>query len=219
MSHPPRIHLVHAGAISMGPMEAAFRADWPEATLAHLLDDSLSSDFARDGRLTDEMIERFRTLGRYCAAAGADAILFTCSAFGAAIDVVKSEHAIPVLKPNEALYDDIIAARGRIALLATFAPSLPAMMAEIEAHATAQGITPQVDTHLVAGAFDALMAKHSDEHDRLIAAAAAGFAQHDAIAFAQVSMTAALPLTQTQVRIPVMTTPQSAIRKLKAMMG
>jgi len=219
MSHSPRIHLVHAGAISMGPIEAAFWTDWPEATLVHLLDDSLSSDFARDGRLTGAMIDRFRTLGRYCAAAGADAILFTCSAFGAAIDVVKSEQKVPVLKPNEALYDDIVATRGRIALLATFAPSLPAMMAEIEAHATAHGVTPLVEPHLVAGAFDALMAKRSDEHDRLIAAAAATFARHDAIAFAQVSMTTALPLTQAQTRIPVMTTPQSAIRKLRTLMG
>ena len=59
----------------------------------NLLDDSLSADLARDGRLKDAMTERFRALGRYAAATGADAILFTCSAFGPCIEAVARAHA------------------------------------------------------------------------------------------------------------------------------
>ena len=80
----PKIYLVHAVAISMAPVEASFRNIWPQARVAHCLDDSLFSDFNLDARLTDAMIERFRELGRYCVRASADAILFTCSAFGPA---------------------------------------------------------------------------------------------------------------------------------------
>ena len=219
MINPPKIYLVHAMGISMAPVAASFRQQWPQARLAHLLDDSLYSDFLLDGRLTDAMIERFRALGRYCAGAGADAILFTCSAFGPAIDAVKRDHPMPVLKPNEAMYDDMLEKRGRIALLATFVPTLPSMMAEIEEHATARGVRPQVDTHLVEGALDALLANRPDEHHRLIAAAAARFADHDAIAFAQFSMAPAVALAQPRLRTPIMTTPDSAIRKLKALLA
>ena len=203
----------------MAPVEASFRTDWPQARPAHLLDNSLFADFGFDGRLTDAMIERFRMIGHYCAAARADAILFTCSAFGRAIEAVKRDQSIPVLKPNEALYDDMFARRGRIALLATFGPTLPSMMAEIEEYAHASGLGLQVDTHLVNGALDALLAGQADLHHQLIAEAAAGFGGHDAIAFAQFSMAPAKKLAQARVGVPIMTTPDSAVAKLKALIA
>ena len=80
----PKIYLVHAMAPSMAPIEASFSKLWPQPRLAHLLEDSLPADLKQEGRLTDAMIARFRDLGRYCVSAGADAILFSCSAFGPA---------------------------------------------------------------------------------------------------------------------------------------
>lgn len=215
----PKVYLVHAQRVSMDPIEASFRACWPQARLAHLLESSLYSDSLVDGGATDAMVERFRALGRYCAGAGADAILFTCSAFGRAIDAVKHDQWIPVLKPNEALYDELMTRRGRIALLATFAPTLPAMMAEIDERMRAAGVRLQVDLHLVAGALDALLANRPQEHHRLIAEAAAVFADHDAIALGQISMAPARELAQARVRAPVLTTPESAIGKLKALLA
>ncbi len=215
----PKIYLVHVQTISMAPVEASFRSHWPQARLAHLLDDSLFSDALLDGRLTEAMIERFRVLGRYCAAAHADAILFTCSAFGPAIDAVKRDQSIPVLKPNEAMYDELMTERGRVALLATFAPTLPSMMAEIEEQMKAKGIRLRIDTHLVEGALVALQHNRPEEHHRLIAEAAGAFADYDAIAFAQFSMAPARELAQARVRAPILTTPDSAIRKLKTLMA
>jgi Asp/Glu/hydantoin racemase len=215
VSDQPKIYLVHAQRVSMEPIEAAFRSDWPMARIAHLLEESLFTDFGRDGRLTDAMIERFRSLGRYCASAGGDAILFTCSAFGPAIDAVKRDQRIPVLKPNEALYDEMLAIGGRIVLLATFPPTIASMSAEIAAHAELKGVSLALDTHLVAGALDALMQHRADEHHRLIAEAAASFPDHDAIAFGQFSMAPAQGLAAARVSIPILTTPDSAIRKLK----
>ena len=82
----PRIMLIHALRESQVPAWRAFEAGWPQARIFNLLDDSLSADVAAAGRLTDDMIERFLTLGRYAAGTGADAIQFTCSAFGPAIE-------------------------------------------------------------------------------------------------------------------------------------
>ncbi|MSQ20893.1 MAG: arylsulfatase [Betaproteobacteria bacterium] len=203
----------------MDPIAAAFRSDWPAARTAHLLEESLFADFGRDGRLTDAMVERFRVLGRYCVSAGADAILFTCSAFGAAIDAVKRDQTIPVLKPNEALYDDMVARGGRIVLLATFAPTIASMSAEIAAHAKSKGVSLHLDTHLVGGALEALMQGRPDDHHRLIAEAAAKFPGHDAIAFGQFSMAPARDRAAVRAGNPILTTPDSAIRKLKAMMA
>ena len=93
-----RITLVHALKHSIVPIEASFEKLWPEARLMNLLDDSLSADLAREGKLTEAMTERFLALGRYAAGTGSDAILFTCSAFGPCIEAVARAHApMPVL--------------------------------------------------------------------------------------------------------------------------
>src|SRR3954452_23533928 len=95
-----RIALIHALKHSIAPIEAAFAKVWPAARLMNLLDDSLSSDLARDGKLNDAMTERFLALGHYAAATGADAILFTCSAFGSCIEAVgRPDAAVPVAQP------------------------------------------------------------------------------------------------------------------------
>src|SRR5579871_5756976 len=104
-----RIALIHALKHSLAPIEASFARLWPQATLMNLLDDSLSADVARDGRLTPALTDRFLALGRYAASTGADAILFTCSAFGPCIEAVAREHApMPVLKPNEAMIEQAV---------------------------------------------------------------------------------------------------------------
>ena len=126
-----RIALIHALKHSIVPIEASFAKLWPEARLMNLLDDSLSADLARDGRLTEAMTERFLALGRYAVSTGSDAILFTCSAFGPCIEAVARAHApMPVLKPNEAMIEQAVARGGRIGLLSTFAPTLASMPPE-----------------------------------------------------------------------------------------
>jgi len=76
----------------------------------NLLDDSLSADLARSGGLDAAMTARFVALADYAVGTGAQAILFTCSAFGPCIDEVKRRHAaLPVLKPNEAMVDEAVA--------------------------------------------------------------------------------------------------------------
>lgn len=145
--------------------------------------------------------------------------MFTCSAFGPAIDAVKRDQRIPVLKPNEALYDALMKQSGRIALLSTFEPTLPSMMAEIADRMAAQDVKLDIDTHLVPGALDALFDNRPDEHNRLVAEAAAQFAGHDVVAFAQISMTPALALAQARVGTPILTTLGTSIRKLKALLA
>src|SRR6266481_3897125 len=129
-----RITLVHALKHSIVPIEASFAKLWPEARLMNLLDDSLSADLARDGRLTDAMTERFLEIGRYVASTGTDAILFTCSAFGPCIEAVAGAQApMPVLKPNEAMIEQAVGRARRIGLLSTFAPTLASMPSEFPA--------------------------------------------------------------------------------------
>ena len=207
-----RIALIHALRHSPPPIEAAFDALWPEARRMNLLDDSLSADLARDGALTPAMTDRFLTLARYAVGTGANGILFTCSAFGPCIDAVKAEFpAIPVLKPNEAMIEDAMARGRRIGLMATFAPTLASMQAEFPPDAVL------VKTH-VDGGLAALDRGDGATHDRLAAEAASALTDCDVVALAQFSMARAAEAVAQASGRPVLTTPESAVRKLRRLL-
>ena len=175
----------------------------------NLLDDSLSADLACDGRLTEAMTDRFRALGRYVAAAGADAILFTCSAFGPCIEQVARDQAPkPVLKPSEAMIEQAVAKGRRIGLLSTFPPTLASMPREFPA-------SVEIVPKLAEGALAALDRGDHARHDRLVAEAARDLRDCDVIACAQFSMAAAAPKVADASGRPVLTTPDSSVLKLK----
>ena len=218
MKKPPKIYLIHAADVAMPPIVASFRANWPQARIVNLLEDGLMNDLAADGRLTAAMTERFVQIGHYCVKAAADAILFTCSAFGPAIEECRRQVAIPVLKPNEAMYEQLVAKSGTVSLLATFQPSLPSMLAEIAALAKQQGTNVTVRPQLVEGALAALQDNRPDNHNRLIAETAAKQQGCDAIALAQFSMAPARALAASLTTTPILTTPDSAVAKLKILL-
>ncbi len=214
-----RIALIHALAHSPPPIEAAFARLWPEVRRTNLLDDSLSADLARDGALTPAMTERFLTLARYAANTGADAILFTCSAFGPCIEACAEALApMPVLKPNEAMIEEALALAGptgRIGLMASFAPTLASMPPEFAAAAPGITLVPC----LAEGSLAALDRGDGAEHDRLAALAAAALKDCDAIALSQFSLARAAEAVAQVTGKPVLTTPDSAVRKLKRLLG
>jgi Asp/Glu/Hydantoin racemase len=208
-----RIALIHALQHSLPPIAASFAKLWPEVELMHLLDDSLSADLEREGGLTRGMTERFLKLGRYATGTGADAILFTCSAFGPCIEAVaRAERPTPVLKPNEAMIEQAVAKGSRIGLLSTFPPTLATMPREFPDSA-------QVVPKLAEGALAALDGGNTGEHDRLIAEAAKSLRDCDVIALSQFSMARAAPLVAQVSGRPVLTTPDSAVEKLRDMLS
>ena len=214
-----RVALIHALAHSVAPINAEFDRAWPECERMNLLDNSLSADLARSAAGLDaRMTGRFLALVGYALDAGADGILFTCSAFGPCIDAVAARWpGVPVLKPNEAMIEEAVrraraAPRGgRIGLVATFAPTLASMPAEFPAGVVVVPV-------LAEGALAALDRGDAATHDRLAAdAARRAVAQGcDVVALAQFSLARAAPAVAAAVAVPVVTTPASAVRALRA---
>ena len=209
----PRIALIHALAHSVEPINTALARDWPEATCMNLLDDSLSADLARSGQGLDALMhERFERLAQYALDSGANGILFTCSAFGPCIEAVARRHPeVPVLKPNEAMVAEAAAGAGTLGLIATFEPTLRSMPAEFPDHVA-------LDLALAAGALEALNEGDGARHDQLIAAQAARLRERGCtrIALAQFSMARARGACEAASGLPVLTSVDSAIRRLHA---
>jgi Asp/Glu/hydantoin racemase len=213
-----RIALIHALAHSIAPINDALARDWPECQRMNLLDDSLSADVARTG-LDSAMTARFLSLGDYAVATGANAVLFTCSAFGPCIDAVRQRLSpLPVLKPNEAMVGEaaaLVRERGGIVgLLATFGPTLVSMPSEFPSDVPLR-------TELVGSALEALNRGDTAAHDQAAAQAAQALKAQGCtvIALAQFSLARAQALVAAATGLPVLTTPDSAVRALRQRLG
>ena len=213
--HAPRIALVHAMPVAIDPVAHVFREMWPQARITHLLDDSLPADLTAAGSITPAIVERFVALARYCENCGANAVLFTCSAFGTAIEQAKKTVRVPVLKPNEAMLEEALAAGSDLALLATFEPSIPSLKKEFEDLASSRGIKLKLKTRTIPAAIAALQQGRNSEHDLLIAAAAAEMGHCDALVLGQFSMARAAAGIPAAPGRKVLTSPHSAVARLK----
>lgn len=215
----PRVALVHAVQVAMQPVEAAFLRYWPQADVVHLLDDSLSPDRAKSDGLSPEMHARINSLADYAVAIGSNAILYTCSAFGEAIEAAAARLAVPVLKPNESMFEAALNAGGRIGMLATFGPSVESMEQEFRARAGARGRKTSIQTVVVADAMTALKSGDEATHNRLLAEASGQLEGCDCIMLAHFSTSRAFNDVQARVACKVLTSPGSAVLKLKSLVA
>jgi len=212
--------LIHAVATAIPPIQHAFKEGWPEAQLSNLLDDDLMPAYTREGGLTPHITERICALALYAARTGADGILFTCSVFPQAEDVAKHLVRVPLLKPDEAMIAVALDAGSRIGVVATNPPAAPAAAAQLVAGAKDRGVEVRVIESVAEGAFAIGNAGDSTTHDRMVVEAAQRIAdQVDVLCLAQVSMALARGAVQATVKVPVLTSPATAVARLKRLLG
>ena len=212
---PPRIVLLHATPVAVDPVKAAFADLWPEAELVNLLDDSLSNDRTRSEELTPELTDRFVSFGRYAFSTGADGILVTCSAFGPCIEVMQEELPLPVLKPNEAMFQAALEQGQNIAMVATFRPAVITMEREFEDYVAQTGANARLTTLVVEPAMTALRAGDAEAHNRLIADMASDLAEFDTVMLAHFSTSRALPALAARLNAPVLSAPDAAVLRMR----
>jgi Asp/Glu/hydantoin racemase len=205
--------------VAIEPVATVFRELWPQAQTTNLLEDSLAPDLAAAGSITPAIVDRIVALAQYGERCGANAVLFTCSAFGTAIDAAKQAVKVPVLKPNEAMIEDAIAAGSNLALLTTFEPSIPSLKRELEELATDRGIQLKLKTRTIPAAITALLQGQGDIHDRLIHAAAAEMGPCDALVLGQFSMARAATGIPAAAGRKILTSPHSAVARLKQILN
>lgn len=217
MSARARIALIHATPVAIDPVRAAFAAGWPEAEITNLLDDGLTIDRARTAALTRPLVRRIVDLAAYAAGTGADGVLFTCSAFGAAIDRAARRLDVPVLKPNEAMFRQALAAGPNLAMIATFGPAVAGMEAEFRELAAELAPGARLAGVVAEGAIDALRAGDAATHDRRVVEAARALEGFDAIMLAHFSTSRAAAAVRAATPTPVLTSPEAAVASMRSL--
>lgn len=219
MSARPRIALIHATPVAVEPIRQVLARDWPEAEPVNILDDSLSTDRAKAGEITPALADRIVTLARYAHGLGADGILFTCSAFGPAIEEAARLIRVPVLKPNEAMFEAAIGRGRNIAMIATFAPAQASMEAEFVEEAARLDSGARLTSFVVELAMAALRSGDAPAHHRLVAEKARELSGYDTIVLAHFSTAPAAPAVRREVSVPVLSSPEAAVAKLRRLIA
>jgi aspartate/glutamate racemase len=220
-----KVVLIHATELAVKPVNTAFQQLWPQARCMNVLDDGLTSDLIRAGSLNDSMVARMVSLAKYSQSAGAHGILYTCSAFGAAIDEAKKTVDLPILKPNEAMFDealDICETLGglrRIGLLTTFKPASVTMRDELEVAIRARNLPVQIESACDQKAMDALSIGDVGTHDQLVVDLARTLVECDVLLLGQFSMARSQKLVAEATQKTVLSSPDSAVRRLKSMLA
>ena len=151
-------------------------------------------------------------LGRQVDHAGVNLVVDRLGRREAAIRIMNDQQpAVGVRQQHWAMIEQAIAKGRKIGLLSTFAPTLASMPREFPA-------SVEIVPKLAEGALAALDRGDRAEHDRLVVQASIDLAGCDLIALAQYSMAPAAALVAGASGRAVLTTPDSAVMKLKEML-
>ncbi len=214
-----RIALIHAVDIAIQPVKEAFEQDWPEATLIHLWDETLSIERAKTDDLTPFLYRRVEQLLDLAISSKVDAVMFTCSAFGEAIDEVAKKTDIPVLKPNQAMFELAITQEAQVALLGTFEPAMKGMELEFTRESDRIEGYSSLTSLCVPEARNALKAGNEQEHNQQLLQGALQLEDVDVIMLAHFSSSIAKPLIEQQTQKTVLSSPECAVSYLKQVLS
>ena len=115
----PRVALLSSTRAVFSPMDTAFREVFPEAQMVHLLDETLIEDFRQDGGLSPRSRRKALQMAMTAQDAAVDGILVTCSTLSPSVDDFRPFIAIPIVKIDEPVVEQVIQSAESIALLTT----------------------------------------------------------------------------------------------------
>jgi len=215
MIEAKKVALIHALEESKQPVWKSFYNIWPEAVLSNYSDLSLSKD-RNLGQNENTISQRISNLAKMAVSENADAILYTCSAFGDEINRVKDQYSIPILRPNEAAFIDAIQLKQKIKIMVTFLPSLELLTQEIKTMMVESNTELEVKGIYVKEALNSLQNGLVNQHDDLIAKIALDQTDDCTIILGQFSMASALSnISEKNSDLRVLTTPDSSVLRLK----
>jgi Asp/Glu/hydantoin racemase len=193
----------------------------PDVEVFNIVDESLLKNTIAEQKLTPTTYRRLAGYLESAEAAGADAILVTCSSIGPAVDAARPLVNVPVLRIDQAMADEAVRMGTRIGVIATLSTTLAPTAALIQASATAQGKAIELVTHLCTGAFDAVISGDTATHDRLVTAGLKEMMDKvDLIVLAQATMARVVDtLPAAEKRVPILSSPRLGVAAAKAMMA
>jgi hypothetical protein len=208
--------LVHTSATLVPMFQQLTKQYLPHVETFNIADDSLVRACAAAGSLTPAIARRVASHIAAAEAAGASAILVTCSSIGAAAEAAAPFTGIPLLRVDQPMADEAVAMGTKIGVIATLSTTLNPTADLIKRRAAKAGKAISLTAKLAEGAFPALMAGDTATHDALVTAALKELAAEvDVILLAQASMARVVDaLPAAEKTRPILASPPIAMQYL-----
>lgn len=210
---PKTLALIHTTPVTVQSLKELALKELPGVRVVNILDDSLLADVMAAGGMTEAVEARMKAYVDQAVVAGAGAVMWCCSSVGEAVERIAASTPIPVLRIDEPMAR-VAATKGtRIGVIATVKTTLEPTANLIRRKAREAGREVEVEPVLVQGAFAALQAGNTEEHDHLVVAALTGLLDRsEVVVLAQASMARLLGALAEPPRIPVLTSPVLGIQ-------
>lgn len=212
--------MVHTGPVTIQPLNSLAPELLPDVRIINIMDDSLLKDVMAAGHVTPAVTKRMCQYYTIAEQMGATVIFNACSSVGEAADVAAQLVAIPVVKVDTAMAEAAVSRASVIGVAATVQTTLDPTARLLERTARQMDKQVTIRRHLCPGAFDALLAGNTEEHDRLLSAELLKLAAEvDLIVLAQVSMGRVAAALGDAIKVPVLTSPRLGMERLASVLA
>lgn len=213
----PTLALIHTSPTLTSAFAELCRQHLPEAEYFHIVDESLIQDTVRSGFLRKLTMRRLVDQIASAEAAGADAVLVTCSSIGPGVTLAQRLFDIPVLRIDEAMAELAVRQARTIGVLATLRTTLDPTTALLREKAAEAGRKVELVECLCEEAFPAVLAGDTETHDRILRKALLeDLRDVDVIVLAQASMARVVAtLTPGALRAQVLSSPELAVLRAR----
>jgi len=216
----PKIGFVHTGVPIGMLLKKMMSESMPDIPSFHIVDDSLIQDLLQTGEFTPSILKRLCAQISMAKEAGADIIMVTCSSIAPGVDFARKLVDVPVMKIDEPMAEEAVAAADTVGVLATAKTTLVPSVQLIKQVADKKGKPVKVKSKLISEAFDFFLQGDMENHDRLVKEAGVELAQQtDVLVLAQASMSHLAAEIEKASGTPTLTSPQIAVNALKKMVS
>ncbi len=217
-ANPPRVALLSSTRAVFSPMEAAFKASFPEAQIIHLLDETLIEDFRQDGGLSARSRRKALQMAMTAQDAGVNGILVTCSTLSPSVDDFRPFITIPVVKIDEPVIEEVVQTAEKIGLLATAETVLKSVEPLVLQKARQWGRNISIQ-RFIKGDVWPLLQRDPQAFYRAIGEVAAQAANEcNAVILTQVSIAPAREYVEAGIRDRVFASPLYAVRAIRSIL-
>lgn len=212
-----KIAMLHTSSATLAMMQQLIADIMPEVEVMHLVEESMIKQVMKAGGVTPNIAARIADYVHIAEKADCDIFITACSSIGTAVEQCQFLTPLQLARIDSAMVKEAIEKGERIAVLATVATTLKPTLDYVQRKIQESGKPRAVTPILMEEAFHALLAGEMDTHDRIVAdGLKAAFRQADVVMLAQASMARVLQQLPTPP-VPVLTSPESGIRWLKAL--
>ncbi|MFP8577761.1 aspartate/glutamate racemase family protein [Klebsiella pasteurii] len=212
-----KIAMLHTSSATLAMMQQLIADIMPEVEVMHLVEESMIKQVMKAGGVTPNIAARIADYVHIAEKADCDIFITACSSIGTAVEQCQFLTPLQLARIDSAMVKEAIEKGERIAVLATVATTLKPTLDYVQRKIQESGKPRAVTPILMEEAFHAMLAGEMDTHDRIVAdGLKTAFSQADVVMLAQASMARVLQQLPTPP-VPVLTSPESGIRWLKAL--